>query len=69
MPELSKDAMPPVPEVVYIAGGPVMTVVDTGAKTGLVFCRWMRPTGEVAEAAFDPAHLHRWSSVSGPRLS
>lgn len=57
---------PPQAKVVHLAGGPTMTVVDVGEKTGLVFCRWVKPDGSLAEAGFDPASLYHGSSPNCP---
>jgi uncharacterized protein YodC (DUF2158 family) len=65
--------------VVLQSGGPAMTVVDVGARTGLVFCRWTGGDGESREASF-PAdtlaaydvewvrHWH-WSWPPGPAVA
>lgn len=60
-------AFAPGDNVMLSSGGPGMTVLDVGAHTGLVWCRWMGEGGDVREYAFpaqalrrDPrAHLHQ----------
>lgn len=55
----------PGDKVMLKSGGPSMTVIDVGASTDLVWCRWMRRgeqggkhvDGDVAENYFPPAAL------------
>ena len=39
------------------SGGPVMTVLDQGRHSGLVWCRWMGEDDAVMEAKFPPEAL------------
>lgn len=32
-------------------------VIDIGAKTGVVFCRWVGPDGRIMEGGFPPSML------------
>lgn len=53
----SNHAFQPGQRVVLASGGPPMTVVDIGAVTGQVWCRWPMPDGSFAEQSFPAALL------------
>lgn len=49
--------------VALASGGLPMTVIDVGARTGMVWCRWMDATGTYQEKAFAVSELvtaNRW---------
>jgi uncharacterized protein YodC (DUF2158 family) len=53
----------PGDRVVLRSGGPGMTVLDVGAFTGHVWCRW-----PVGQGAFDEASFHPDTITADPRL-
>jgi uncharacterized protein YodC (DUF2158 family) len=56
-PELANEPAPEIAPGVSVglrSGGPVMTVLDVGRDTGLVWCLWIGADGARREAAFSP---------------